>query len=419
MRLAIVDAEPLRRHRDFRLLYIGGSVSFLGTMIRSVAVPYQVYRLSHSSLAVGLLGLVEIVPILFFAFLGGALADAHDRRRMVQLTELGMALLSVALAVNATLPNQQLWLLYAVYACGASLDALQRPSLDALLPRLVEREEITAAGALNSLRGTAGMILGPAVGGVLIAAVGLPLTYGVNVATFAFSLVMLNAMKAVPPPPDAERPSLKRVMEGIRYARSRPELMGTYLVDMVAMFFGMPQALFPAIAARYGGANVLGLLYTAPAVGSFLATATSGWTRHVHRHGLAIVISALGWGLAIIVFGLAPTLPMALLFLGLAGAGDMFSGIFRSTIWNQTIPDSLRGRLAGIELISYSTGPTLGDVESGAVATLFNVRVSVVSGGVLCVIGVILTAVLLPAFVRYDNRDRIAGTRAPLGDVVG
>lgn len=384
-------------------------------MIRVVAVPFQVYGLTHSSLAVGLLGLVEIVPILFFAFLGGALADAHDRRRMVQLTELGMAGLSAVLVANALLPSPQLWILYAIYACGASLDALQRPSLDALLPRLVEREEITAASALNSLKSTMGTIAGPAVGGLLIAAVGLPITFGVDVATFSISLVALNAMRAVPPPPDAERPSIRRVMEGLRYARSRPELMGTYLVDMVAMFFGMPMALFPAIAARYGGASVLGLLYAAPAVGSFLATATSGWTRHVHRHGLAIIFAAGGWGVAIVFFGLSPALPPALIFLGLAGAADMLSGLFRSTIWNQTIPDSLRGRLAGIELISYATGPAFGDIEAGGVASLFNVRVSIVSGGILCVLGTAILALLLPAFWRYDNRAHPTGIVAAAG----
>lgn len=402
--LAVVDTGPLRRHRDYRLLYAGQSISFFGTMITSVAVPFQIYSMTHSSLAVGLLGLAEIVPILLLAFLGGALADAHDRRLMVLLTELSLAVMSAILILNALLPHPALWVLYAAASGMAGLDALQRPSLDALLPRLVERDEIVAAGALNSLRGTAGMIAGPALGGVLVATAGLPATYGIDVATFAVSLIALRAMRAVPPPPDAERPSLRRVLEGLRYARSRPELLGTYLIDMVAMFFGMPMALFPAIAAHEGGAGVLGLLYSAPAVGALLAASTSGWSRHVHRHGVAVVLSAIGWGIAIALFGLSPILPMALVFLALAGAADMLSGIFRSTIWNQTIPDSLRGRLASIELLSYSSGPTLGNLESGAVASIFNVRVSVVSGGVLCVAGTALMAALLPAFWRYDGR---------------
>ncbi len=408
LRLFVVDTGPLRRHRDYRLLYAGQSVSFFGTMITSVAVPFQIYALTHSSLAVGLLGLTEIVPILLLAFLGGALADAHDRRMMVLITELSLSVMSGILILNSLLPHPALWALYSVASAMAGLDALQRPSLDALLPRLVERDEIVAAGALNSLRGTAGMIAGPALGGVLVATAGLPVTYGIDVATFAVSLLALRTMRAVPPPPDAERPSLKRVLEGLGYARSRPELMGTYLIDMVAMFFGMPMALFPALAAHEGGPGVLGLLYSAPAVGALIAASTSGWSRHVHRHGLAVVFSAIGWGIAITLFGLSPSLPVALVCLGLAGAADMFSGIFRSTIWNQTIPDALRGRLASIELLSYSSGPSLGNLESGAIASVFNVRVSIVSGGILCVVGTALLAGLLPAFLRYDGRGPVA-----------
>jgi MFS family permease len=233
---------------------------------------------------------------------------------------------------------------------------------------------------------------------------GIASTYAVDIATFAFSLAILARMKAVPPPPDAERPSLRGVVDGVRFARSRPELMGTYLVDINAMFFGMPNALFPAIAVSYGGADVLGLLYTAPAVGAFLATLTSGWAGRIHRHGLAVLWAAGGWGVAILAFGLVHELWLALLFLALAGGADMISGIFRSTIWNTTIPDHLRGRLAGIELISYSSGPTLGNVEAGAVASLTSTRTSIGIGGVLCVAGTLALAVALPAFRRYDDR---------------
>jgi MFS family permease len=212
----------------------------------------------------------------------------------------------------------------------------------------------------------------------------------------------------VPPPPGAERPSLRRIAEGFRYARSRPELVGTYGVDIVAMFFGMPTALFPAFALEFGGPGVLGLLYAAPSVGSLVATATSGWTRRVHRHGLAVILAAGAWGVGILLLGLAPNLPLALAALAFAGAADMVSGIFRSTIWNQTIPDRLRGRLAGIEQVSYSSGPLLGDVEAGVVGSLVGVRASLVSGGVLCVLGVAATALLLPAFRRYDARTFVA-----------
>lgn len=410
---AALDFTPLRRHRDFRLLWIGQGVSFFGSMITAVALPYQVFQLTGSNFDVGVLGLFEIVPVLVLAFVGGALADAVDRRRMVQITEFSLATISGLLVVNSLLPAAQIWILFAAASLMAGLDALQRPSLDALLPRLVPREEVVAASALQSLRGTAGMIAGPALGGVLIAATGLPVTYAVDMLTFFVSLGALYFMRAVPPPLEATAPSLRGVLEGLRYAFSRKDLLGTYLIDMVAMFFGMPMALFPAIAKSYGGASVLGLLYAAPAIGSFLATATSGWTRRVHRHGLAIVIAATGWGAAVIGFGLAPTLPPALVFLAAAGAADMLSGLFRSAVWNQTIPDELRGRLAGIELISYSTGPSFGNVEAGLIATLFSVRVSVVSGGILCVAGTILLAAFLPTFVRYDNRAYLSGGGPP------
>ena len=413
-RLALIDIGPLRRHRDFRLLVGARAVSFLGSMVTYVAVPYQVYRLTGSSLVVGLLGLAELVPLLLTAFLGGALADAVDRRRMVQLTELALAGASGALVLNAALAHPQLWLLFVVAALMAGLDGLQRPSLEALEPRLVERDELPAANAISSLAMTAGMIGGPALGGVLIATIGLPGTYGLDVVTFAVSLGALRLMRAVPPPPDADRPSLRSIAEGFRYARGRPELLGTYGVDMVAMFFGMPNALFPALAVKLGGgASLLGLLYAAPAGGALLATVTSGWVARVHRHGAAVCVAAAGWGVGIVVVGFAPGVALALAGLVIAGFADMVSGIFRGTIWNQTISDRLRGRLAGIEQVSYSSGPLLGNAEAGIVASLAGVRASIVSGGILCIAGVGLAAALLPAFWRYDGRAELDET--PLG----
>ncbi|MGN6379052.1 MAG: MFS transporter [Gaiellales bacterium] len=402
--LATLDVGPLRRHRDFRLLWLGQGVSFLGSMVTYVALPFQAYELTHSSLVVGLMGLAELAPLLISALAGGALADAIDRRMMVRLTEGGLAGCSGLLVVNSLLPHPAVWVLFVLSAVMASLDGLQRPSLDALAPRLVERDELMAAGALNTFRMTVGMVAGPALGGLLIAAIGLPATYGFDVVTFGASLSALAMMRAVPPPPEAERPSLRRVLDGWAYARSRPELIGTYAVDIVAMFFGMPNALFPAVASSLGGPKVLGLLYAAPAVGALLATVTSGWTAHVRRHGAAVCLSAIGWGLGIVVFGLSHALPLALVGLCLAGVADTLSGLFRSVIWNRTIPDHLRGRLAGIEQVSYSTGPLLGDVEAGVVASLAGVRASIVSGGVLCVAGVVVAVAALPAFWRYVDR---------------
>jgi MFS family permease len=404
VRLASIDVGPLRRHRDFRLLFTGQALSFFGSEVTYVAIPYQAFQLTHSSLVVGLISFAEFVPLLVTPFLGGVLSDAFDRRRLLQLAEAGTCLTVGVLLVNSLLPHPRLWLLFVVVPLEAAVYGIQRPALDALVPRLVPRDELPAASALEGFRGTLGAVAGPAVAGVVIAAAGLPAAYGLDLATFAASLGTLGLMRAVPPPEEAARPSLGSLLEGVRYAKSRQELLGTYGVDIIAMFFGMPMALFPAIAERFGGAGVLGLLYAAPAFGSLLATVTSGWVKYVWRHGMAIILAAATWGVAIVGFGLAPNLPLALAALVVAGGADMVSGIFRMTIWNQTIPDRLRGRLAGIEQVSYTSGPLLGNLEAGVVASLASVRVSVVSGGIFCVVGVALAAIALPAFRHYDAR---------------
>jgi hypothetical protein len=262
------------------------------------------------------------------------------------------------------------------------------------------------------------MVLGPPVAGILIATVGLPLTYGVDVATFVVSAVALTLMRAVPPAADAAGANLRAAIAGLRYAMSRQDLLGSYAVDINAMFFGMPMALFPQIASGLGGPAVLGLLYTAPSVGSLLATVTSGWTRRVRHHGRAIASAAAAWGVAIIAFGIAPALWVALLALAAAGAADMVSGLFRSALWNQTIPDAMRGRLAGIEMVSYSSGPAMGNLESGVVGSLAGVRASVVSGGILCVVGTVVLSALLPKFWNYRTQPTSTTARqrsAPAG----
>lgn len=397
-----MDLAPLR-HRDYRLLYAAQTVSLFGTMVTYVALPYQMYRVTGSTLAVGLLGLAELVPLLATAFVGGVLADAIDRRRMALVTDVALAAGSVTLVVIAV-TSVSAWSLFVVAAWMSAVTGLQRPSMESLVPRLVDKADMPAAAALAGFRGSVVMIAGPAVGGVLIASVGIASTYLVDVASYVVSLAFLWQIRAVPPSEDAEPPSVEAVRAGFRYARSRQELIGTYVVDFVAMVFGMPLALFPAMSDRLGGPTVLGLLYAAPAVGSLVASVASRWTARVHRHGLAIMVAATVWGLAIVGFGFSRTRWPALALLSLAGAADAVSGLFRMTMWNQTIPDSLRGRLASIEMVSYMSGPLLGHVEAGVVAAAFGVRASVVSGGVLCVIGVFLCGVALPRFVHYDAR---------------
>jgi MFS family permease len=404
LRNVAVDLSPLRRYRELRLLLVGQNVSLFGSMVTSVTVPYQVYEITHSSLSVGLIGLVEIVAIVGVAFLAGALADAVDRRKMVRISEVMLMATSGGLLANSLVPHPSLAAVFALAFALAGADALQRPSLDSMVPRLVEPDDLAATNAIDSLLGNVATLGGPALGGVLIAAFGLGSAYAFDVATFLVSLTSLARMTAMPPPPDAEPPSLARIKEGLRYARSRQELMGTYLVDMAAMFFGMPLALFPAYATHLGGPAVLGVLYATPALGSLLASVSSGWTKRVHHHGRAVMFAAMVWGAGIAGFAAAPTLWLALPSLAIAGGADMISGTFRALIWNITIPDSLRGRLASIELISYSSGPSLAGVESGVAVNLVGTRGSGVSGGILCIVSAGLLTIALPGFWNYDVR---------------
>jgi MFS family permease len=408
-----MDFGPLVRHRDYRWLFAAQFVSFMGSMVTYVALPYQVYRLTGSSFAVGLLGLAELVPLLTTAFIGGAVADAFDRRRVVLATDVGLAVGCAVLLANALRARPLVWPLFVAAGWMSALSGLQRPSLEAITPRLVDKAELSAVATLSTLRVSIGMIGGPAIGGMLLASVGVASTYVVDLATYVFSFLAIGAIRALPPPEGAENPSLERLREGFRYARSRQELIGTYVVDFVAMVFGMPLALFPALSDQLGGPRVLGLLYTAPAVGALIATLTGRWTARVHRHGLGVMLAATVWGIGIVAFGFSRSLWPALAFLALAGGADCVSGIFRSTLWNQTIPDALRGRLAGIEMVSYMSGPLLGHVEAGGVAAAFGVRASVISGGVLCIVGVLVCGAALPLFVAYDARRFSRGLSGP------
>jgi MFS family permease len=405
-RRAAPDLSPLRRAPEFRRLYAGQAASFAGSMITYVALPYQAYQLTRSSLVVGLLSVAELVPLVIAALVGGALADAADRRRLILGAEVASLAVAAALALNAAAWHQ-VGLLFVLAVIGAFAAGMQRPSLDALVPLLVAREDLTAAASLSGLLGNGAQVLGPLLGGTLIAAAGLPAAYLADAASCLAGLVMFARLRSFPPAPEADRPSLRGVAEGLRYVRGRPEILGTYLIDIAAMFFGAPYALFPAVAARLGGAFALGFLYAAPGAGALLVSATGGWAGHVHRHGRAIALAVAGWGLAIAAFGLAPGLWWAVAALAAAGAADMVSGIFRMTMWNQTIPARLRGRVAGLEMISYTTGEPAGGLESGLVASLTgSVRIAVVSGGLACLAGAAAVTLALPALWRYDARAR-------------
>ena len=405
LRAMRLDTTPLRESRDFRLLFVAGTVFYFGGMVSYVAVPYQLYTATGSNFAVGALGIVELVPLLVFGLYGGAVADHLDRRKVLVWTAVAQVVLTAALAVNAFVADPQVWLIYVLGALLSAAGAMQRPSKEALEPRTVRHDQIVSANALSSFGVQVGLLTGPAVGGLLVAYVGIGWCFVVDVTGLLVATGLFLAMRSYPHVGETTPPSLQGIGEGIRYAVRRRDLLGTYLVDIAAMLMAMPVVLFPALVEDvFARPELLGVLYSAETVGAMLATATSGWTRHVHHHGRAVVLAALGYGAAIALMGVAPNLWAAAGFLVLAGGADMVSGVFRSTIWNQTIPDAMRGRLAGIEMLSYSIGPLGGQARAGLVADAWTVRGSIASGGVACVVAVSGTALWLRDFWSYDTR---------------
>jgi len=358
---------------------------------------------------------VELVPLVVFGLYGGVLADRFDRRRLSVACEAGLACCAAVLTLNALARHPAVWLLYVVTALMMAMAALQRPSLEASMPRVVPREQLTAAAALMSMSQNASYIAGTALGGVLAAGPGPEYVYGLDTVSFVISFGFLWLVRPLPAPAAEGQPvtGMRSIAAGFALARRRQDLLGSYLADLAAMTFAYPAALFPFLAANLHAPWAVGLMFAAPSVGALVVTVVSGWMGRVRRHGLAIAISAAVWGLLIAAFGLAPDIAVALGCLALAGAADMVSGIFRATLWNQTIPDHLRGRMAGLELLSYGIGPSAGQIRAGAVAGVTSARFSIVSGGLSCVGAVGLVCLLLPGFTRYRAR---ASATAESGD---
>ena len=402
-----VDVRPLRR-RDFRNLWLGQMISTLGGAITEVAVPYQVYKLTGSTVLVGLLGLASLVPLLVVPLVGGAIADALDRRTVVFVTEIGLAGTSGLLLVNALLPHPQLWALFVLQAAAVAVYSLGRPAMSSLSPRLVPEEEIAAAAALFSVYNSLGAVAGPAVGGVIIVVAGVPWTYGIDALTYLASLAAIWSLPRLPPLEEVERPSVRTILDGFRFLKGRQALIGIFAIDTNAMVFGMPSALFPAIALhRLGGdASTVGYLYAAPYAGALVCSLLSGWVTHTRRMGLGITVMACLWGAAIAGFGFMTSLWPALALLALAGGADFYSAVLREAMLLRSTPDHLRGRMLGIEFMQVASAPNLGDLEAGVLASLTSIRFSVVSGGLACIGGCIVTALLLPGFLRYEARAR-------------
>jgi MFS family permease len=427
------DTSPLRGPgaRGFRAVFLSRTVVYLGSQAAEVALLVQAQRLTGSPLVVGTLGLAELIPLILFGLYGGVLADRFDRRALMRWCEPGLALSACLLLVNALLPHPLLWPLYVVAAVMMALASLQRPAFEAATPRIVPRAQLTAAAAIMSLSVNASVLIGSSLGGVLAVAPGPWLVYALDAVGFAISFVLLTRGVPELPPVVAgdgcedegsaagqsdgsNGPVLREILVGLKYAASRKDLLGSYLADLSAMIFAYPNAMLPFLAIELHASWSTGVMFAAPSAGAFAVSATSGWMPRVRRHGRAIALAAAGWGLSMALVGIAPSVWFALVFLAVAGGADECSAVFRDTMWKQSIPDHLRGRLAGIELLSYAAGPPAGQLRSGAAAAVTGPRFSLTSGGLACAAAVVATYAALPAFRHYTAPPSTsAADRAP------
>jgi MFS family permease len=400
----LVDTTPLRVSPNFRRLWIGQSVSFLGGMITTAALPYQVFHQTGSTLAVGMLGLAQLGPLLVFSVVGGALADSIDKRRVLLIVTVAALVVSLGLAANASMDTPQLWLMYVLGAATSAVVAVTYAVLRSLLPMLVSEELRPAAFALQSTYGSFGMMAGPAIGGLLIGVFGLSWAYAVDVCTYGIAAIVFLGLAAAPPVEGATRASAVSIVEGFQFLRGHSVVMSVFGIDLLAMIFGMPRALFPAMAERLGGgAGLYGLLLSAPAAGAFIASVLSGWTSRIRTQGRAVLWSVTAWGSAIAIAGLTRLPVVVLVTLGIAGGADMISGVFRSAIAAGVTPDELRGRVSGVELAVYAGGPVLGDVEAGVVGGLAGVQFAIVSGGIACVVAAAFFGARVRSFANYTR----------------
>jgi MFS family permease len=403
----LVDTTPLRESRDFRLLFTGQLISVIGTQLTVVAIPFQVYSMTHSTLQVGAISLAQLFPFLAGALSAGPIGDSVDKRKIMVWTSLAMMLTSGAMAVNAAVSHPSLVVLYVVSALAAGLFGFSSTARSAAVPGMVERRHLSAAAALTQIVFQVGVIVGPALSGLLLG-IGLPLVFGLDAASFVVAAVTSAMLHPIPPAHDASGLSpWQSTREGLRYLRSRQALQGVYLIDINAMVFGMPRALFPAMAgAVFGGGTItLGFLYAAPGLGALIGAATTGWVTNLRRQGWAVIVAVCVWGAAIAVFGLVDALWIALVMLAVAGWADVISAVLRNTILQSTIPERFRSRMSSIQMAVVQGGPRLGDMESGTVATLTSIEFSVVSGGLACIVGAAVIGALLPVFRRHVAGD--------------
>jgi ENTS family enterobactin (siderophore) exporter len=415
----VIDAAPLRESRDFRWLYAGRFAAQAGSMVTTTAANWQVYQLTHSPLAVGLLSLTTSIGMLVSMLTGGMLADRHDRRTLMLATGLPQVLLAAALLANSLQARPALAAIFAIMLATGLLSGIGAPASTAAVPALVGPSRLSAAAALNGMGGQLGNLTGPALAGALIAGPGLAACYGLEAACYALFAVALLFVRPLPPTDRAQPPGLRSLAEGFRHVRRSGVIGGMLLVDTNAMLFGMPAGLFPALAAQHfhGGSATFGLLSAAPALGAMIGAASSGWTGRVQRPGVVVIVAGMVWGAAIVGFGLTRSLPVALAFLALAGMGDMISEILRNALLQIYAPERLRGRLSGLYLAQVTTAPSLGNTEAGLVAQAFSVTASVVSGGLACIGGALVLGALIPALRNATLAGPARGQPSPVSPV--
>jgi ENTS family enterobactin (siderophore) exporter len=396
----VIDVGPLRSSRDFRLLYIGRFVSLLGTALTMLAVSWQLYELTHSSLLVGVNSLATSLATVLGLLKGGVLADRVDRRRVLLATRVPQTAIAGLLAANSLTSEPRLWVIMTLCAAIGLLGGLGGPASSAAVPMLVNRSQLTAAAALIGTATQLGAIIGPALAGALIAGPGVTACFVIDAISFGVFSILLGFLRPMPPSgPRRQTGDLAALRDGFRFVRHNPVVSGVLLIDANAMVFGMPESLFPALATQHfhGDASTFGLMATAPAVGAVLAAISSGWTSRVARPGRVVIGASIVWGAAIVGFGLAADLAVALLFLAVAGAGDVISEVLRSALLQHCTPDDVRGRVTSVWLAQTTAAPGLGNAEAGAAANLVGLTGSVVSGGLICVVGAVVIASLLPS----------------------
>lgn len=406
-RLAI-DTAPLRASRDFRLIWSGLLVTSTGSQFTLVAVFVQVMELTGSEAAVGATGLAYLLGLVVGSLAGGAILDAWDRRRLLMMAQVGLATGSSILLGGAIAGRPPLWLIYAGLGVLAASSAIDGPTRSAMTARILDPAQLPAAQALNQVVWNTAALLGPALAGLVIVGVGVTAAYAVDLASIGCMFVAAALLRPMPPASgDHADTGLRAIREGFDFARKHRLIMSTFVIDLIAMIFGLPRVLFPFLIVDqfHRSPEALGLLFAAPAAGALLGALTSGWTGRIHRQGLAVIVSVAAWGVAIAAFGWSGTwLWLGLAMLALAGWADVISAIFRTTILQMSAPDRLRGRLFGIHILVVTGGPRLGDVEAGLVADLVSPTFSVVSGGIACVVGAGLLALLYPEFRRARTR---------------